>query len=108
MSSRLEEGFTVAPPAVVTSTFYHAPGSASGDRSRWGEPARFSTVLVALCQINPTVGDFEGNCRLILDATVEAERRGAELGIFPELALSGYPPKDLLQRPAFVEAAQAA
>jgi NAD+ synthase (glutamine-hydrolysing) len=64
-------------------------------------------VLVALCQINPTIGDFDGNRGLILDATVEAERRGAELAIFPELAISGYPPKDLLERPAFVAAAQA-
>src|SRR5262249_9114860 len=55
----------------------------------------------------PTIGDFDGNRGLILDATVEAERRGAELAIFPELAVSGYPPKDLLERPAFVAAAQA-
>jgi NAD+ synthetase len=64
-------------------------------------------VLVALCQIDPTVGDFEGNRRLVLDATVEAEQRGAALAVFPELALSGYPPKDLLERPAFVDAAAA-
>jgi predicted amidohydrolase len=64
-------------------------------------------VRVALGQINPTVGDFDGNRRLVLDGAAEAERRGAELVIFPELALSAYPPKDLLERPAFVEAAQA-
>jgi NAD+ synthase (glutamine-hydrolysing) len=62
-------------------------------------------MKVALAQINPTVGDFEGNRRLVLAAAVAAEARGAELAIFPELALCGYPPKDLLERPAFVEAA---
>jgi NAD+ synthase (glutamine-hydrolysing) len=65
-------------------------------------------VKIALAQINPTVGDFDGNCRLILDAVAAAEARGAALAIFPELALCGYPPKDLLERPAFVEAARAA
>src|SRR5258707_15392362 len=64
-------------------------------------------MRVALGQINPTIGDFDGNRRLVWDATVEAERRGADLAIFPELALSGYPPKDLLERPAFLDAARA-
>src|SRR6185437_5589957 len=64
-------------------------------------------VKIALAQINPTVGDFEGNRRLVRDATVAAEARGAELAMFPELALCGYPPKDLLERPAFIEAARA-
>jgi NAD+ synthase (glutamine-hydrolysing) len=62
-------------------------------------------VKIALAQINPTVGDFEGNRRLVLAAADEAEARGAALAVFPELALCGYPPKDLLERPAFVEAA---
>jgi NAD+ synthetase len=64
-------------------------------------------VKIALAQINPTVGDFDGNRRLVLDALAEAEARGAALAIFPELALCGYPPKDLLERPAFVAAARA-
>jgi NAD+ synthase (glutamine-hydrolysing) len=64
-------------------------------------------VKIALAQINPTVGDFEGNRRLVLKAVAAAEARGAALAIFPELALSGYPPKDLLERPAFIEAARA-
>jgi NAD+ synthase (glutamine-hydrolysing) len=63
-------------------------------------------VKIALAQINPTVGDFEGNRRLVLEALAAAEARGAALAIFPELALCGYPPKDLLERPAFVEAAR--
>jgi NAD+ synthase (glutamine-hydrolysing) len=64
-------------------------------------------VRIALAQINPTIGDFDGNRRLVWDAALEAERRGADLAIFPELALAGYPPKDLLERPAFLDAARA-
>ena len=61
----------------------------------------------ALAQVNPTIGDFEGNRRLILDAVGAAEARGAELVLFPELVVCGYPPRDLLERPAFVEASHA-
>jgi NAD+ synthase (glutamine-hydrolysing) len=64
-------------------------------------------VKVALGQINPTIGDFAGNRRLVLDATAEAERQGADLAIFPELALAGYPPRDLLERVSFLEGAAA-
>ena len=64
-------------------------------------------MKIALAQINPTVGDFDGNRRLVLEALAVAEARGAALALFPELALCGYPPKDLLERPAFVEAARA-
>jgi NAD+ synthase (glutamine-hydrolysing) len=65
-------------------------------------------VIVALGQINPTIGDFDGNRRLIAAAHREAARRGADLLVVPELALSGYPPKDLLERPAFLTAAREA
>ncbi|HXU63589.1 MAG TPA: NAD+ synthase [Polyangia bacterium] len=61
----------------------------------------------ALAQVNPTIGDFPGNRRLMLDAVAAAEARGAELVLFPELAICGYPPRDLLERPAFVEASGA-
>ncbi len=64
-------------------------------------------MKIALGQINPTIGDLDGNRRLVWDAALEAERRGADLAIFPELALTGYPPKDLLERPAFLDAARA-
>jgi NAD+ synthetase len=64
-------------------------------------------VRIALGQMNPTIGDFDGNRRLVWDAAIQAQERGADLAIFPELALSGYPPKDLLERPAFLEAARA-
>jgi NAD+ synthase (glutamine-hydrolysing) len=65
-------------------------------------------VIVALGQINPTIGDFDGNRRLIAAAHAEAARRGADLLVVPELAICGYPPKDLLERPAFIDAARAA
>ncbi|HVR01027.1 MAG TPA: NAD+ synthase [Polyangia bacterium] len=64
-------------------------------------------MKIALAQINPTIGDFDGNRRLVWDAALEAEGRGAALAVFPELALSGYPPKDLLERTAFLDAARA-
>jgi NAD+ synthetase len=64
-------------------------------------------VKVALAQINPTIGDFEGNRRLVLEATTVAEARGAELALFPELSLAGYPPRDLLERSGFLDAAAA-
>jgi NAD+ synthase/NAD+ synthase (glutamine-hydrolysing) len=60
-------------------------------------------VRIALLQINPTVGDLDGNARLIEHAAREAGARGADLAVTPELALSGYLPRDLLLSPAFVE-----
>jgi NAD+ synthase (glutamine-hydrolysing) len=61
-------------------------------------------LRVALGQINPTVGDFEGNVRRIVDAIERARGVGAELVALPELAIPGYPPEDLLFKPAFIEA----
>jgi NAD+ synthase (glutamine-hydrolysing) len=60
---------------------------------------------IALAQINPIVGDLSGNAKLIGDAAAVAHRSGAKLLVTPELALTGYPPEDLLLRPAFIEAA---
>jgi NAD+ synthase (glutamine-hydrolysing) len=62
-------------------------------------------MRVALAQINTTVGDLDGNRDRIVAAIGEAKQAGAELVVFPELAITGYPPEDLLLRPAFVEAA---
>ena len=60
-------------------------------------------MRIALCQIDTTVGDLEGNRARILAAVREAAAQGADLAVLPELALAGYPPRDLLDRPAFVE-----
>jgi NAD+ synthase/NAD+ synthase (glutamine-hydrolysing) len=59
-------------------------------------------VKIALGQINTTVGDFSGNAARIVDASRRAQAAGAALVIFPELALCGYPPRDLVENPAFV------
>src|SRR5271169_1816283 len=60
-------------------------------------------MKIALAQFNPTVGDFLGNAARILDLAGQAKQRGAELAVFTELCLCGYPPQDLLERPSFVE-----
>jgi NAD+ synthetase len=60
-------------------------------------------MKIALCQINPIVGDFEHNASLILQGSEEAKDQGCALAVFPEMSLAGYPPKDLLERPAFIE-----
>ncbi|HEX3471931.1 MAG TPA: NAD+ synthase [Silvibacterium sp.] len=62
-------------------------------------------MKIALAQINPTIGDFCGNAQKILEFTQRAEQGGADLVLFPELAVCGYPPADLLEKPAFVERA---
>jgi NAD+ synthase (glutamine-hydrolysing) len=60
-------------------------------------------LRIALAQINTTVGDIAGNARKILDFTNKAKRKGASVVVFPELALTGYPPEDLLLRASFIE-----
>jgi len=59
-------------------------------------------LKIALAQINPTVGDLTGNARKILEYALQAQKRGADLVVFPELALCGYPPEDLLLKKHFV------
>ncbi len=59
-------------------------------------------MKIALAQINPTVGDFTGNAEKIRQFTLSARSRGAELVAFPELSVCGYPPRDLVEVPAFV------
>ncbi len=66
------------------------------------------SVKVALAQINATVGDLAGNVRAIVDAARRAYAQGARLVLSPELGICGYPPEDLLFRPAFMQACAAA
>jgi NAD+ synthase (glutamine-hydrolysing) len=63
-------------------------------------------VRLALAQINPVVGDLDGNRKLILERLDEARSNTADLVVFPELAVTGYPPEDLLLRPGFIRAAE--
>src|SRR5579859_4664489 len=59
-------------------------------------------LKIALGQINPTVGDFSGNAAKIIQYATQARNAGAGLILFPELAVCGYPPRDLVERPWFV------
>ena len=65
-------------------------------------------MKLAIAQINCTVGDLSGNSAKILDAVERAQQAGASLVITPELALSGYPPEDLLLREDFNQACESA
>ena len=59
-------------------------------------------LRIAACQLNTVVGDLEGNVARILDALELAEDAGADVAVFPELAITGYPPEDLLLKPGFI------
>jgi NAD+ synthase/NAD+ synthase (glutamine-hydrolysing) len=59
-------------------------------------------MKIALAQINTTVGDFAGNIDRIVKYAHRAQHRGADLVVFPELAVCGYPPRDLVERPGFI------
>ena len=65
-------------------------------------------MKIALAQINPTVGDFAGNTQKILEFAARAETLGCDLVLFPELAVCGYPPADLLEKDAFLDRAERA
>ena len=69
---------------------------------------RAEPLRAALAQMNPTVGDIAGNAERIAALTAEARERGAQLVIFPELALTGYPPEDLLLKTQFLRTARGA
>jgi NAD+ synthase len=62
------------------------------------------TLRIAIAQLNPTVGDVAGNLALAREARRDAAREGAELILFTELFLSGYPPEDLVLKPSFLTA----
>src|SRR5690349_17868096 len=60
-------------------------------------------MRIALAQINTTVGDLAGNVGCMVSVTRQAARLGAEMVVFPELSITGYPPRDLVEKPTFVE-----
>lgn len=59
-------------------------------------------LRIALCQLNFAVGDIDGNAGRIIESIARAEAAGCDLVVFPELAVTGYPPEDLLLKPRFV------
>src|SRR5438067_11265044 len=61
-----------------------------------------SRIRIAACQINTVVGDLDGNASRIVEALEAADRAGADVAVFTELAITGYPPEDLLLKPGFV------
>jgi NAD+ synthase/NAD+ synthase (glutamine-hydrolysing) len=65
-------------------------------------------MKIALCQINTTVGDFEANVQKVLAFLAKAKEAGCGIALFPELTLTGYPPRDLLDRLSFLQEAQKA
>ena len=62
-----------------------------------------NAIRIALAQINATVGDLSGNSKKILANIRKAKSKGADVVVFPELAITGYPPEDLLHKPKFIE-----
>jgi len=68
-----------------------------------GKPETMKTIRVAIGQINCTVGDLQGNCAKMYKYSENAKKSGAEIVTFPELAVTGYPPEDLLLKPKFIE-----
>ena len=69
---------------------------------------RLNAFAVTLAQLNPTMGDIEGNAAKVRAARARAIADGADLVLFPELFIAGYPPEDLVQKPAFQAACRAA
>jgi len=67
-----------------------------------------NALKIALAQLNPTVGDIPGNVEKLIDARARAARSGADLVVFPELFITGYPPEDLVLKSSFQSAARSA
>jgi NAD+ synthase len=70
--------------------------------------ASAGSLKIALAQLNPVVGDLAGNAAKLRKARGEAAAQGADLVVYPELFITGYPPEDLVRKPAFAAAARAA
>ena len=66
------------------------------------------TLKIALAQLNPVLGDLDGNAARVRKARETAAAQGADLVVFPELFISGYPPEDLVLKPAFQRACREA
>lgn len=78
------------------------PATQAGSATRLATLFPVTRLRLALCQLNFAVGDIDGNAKRIIDAIDRAETGGCDLVVFPELAVTGYPPEDLLLKPRFV------
>ena len=99
----------IDPAEVVANTkLEHAISSGNNSKAKfWQEQldnifSESKPIKIQIAQINPIVGDIELNAKKIIDLTIEASEIGAHLIVFPELALTGYPPEDLLLRDGFI------
>ena len=98
----------IDPAEVVANTkFEHAINTGNNSKAKfWQEQlnkifSESSPIRIQIAQFNPIVGDIKFNAQKMLDLSIEANNAGAHLIIFPELALTGYPPEDLLFRDGF-------
>jgi NAD+ synthase (glutamine-hydrolysing) len=94
--------------AIVAGEAGRAPAEGGARPSAGAREVSVERLRLAGAQINPVVGDVDGNVDLILRAYQEAAERHAHLVVFPELAVTGYPPEDLVFKPAFLAASRAA
>ena len=99
----------IDPAEVVANTkLEHAISSGNNSKAKfWQEQldkifSESEPIKIQIAQINPIVGDIELNAKKIIELTTEASEIGAHLIVFPELALTGYPPEDLLLRDGFI------
>lgn len=90
---------------MATQAPVRRPRPAPEPAPAWLEEAGRRVLRVALAQINPTVGDLRGNADRIIQEIERAGALGADLIVFPEMAVTGYPPEDLLLKPHFTRAA---
>ena len=90
----------------MKGSIYHGPGGIDNAARRHGGTIQYAmrSFRIGLGQINPTVGDLEGNVAKIRAGLDQARAQGCRLVAFPELAVTGYPPEDLLFKSAFIEA----
>src|SRR5262249_22364478 len=98
----------IVPPDPITHRFLLPETDCNCNRNLMIVTSYNCTMKIALAQINPTVGDIDGNLRRIRDFTARAKARGADLVVFPELSITGYPPRDLLDLPTFIHKSRAA
>ncbi len=59
-------------------------------------------MKIAIAQVNPTLGDIQGNTLKIISSIKSAEEKGSEIIVFPEMTITGYPPKDLVLDDSFI------